>query len=376
MITPKWRMGLLAALVAALVSPGNLVVAQENESLHPGEWGPHIVGELTMMLVDASREDRQIAITIWYPGIVPEGQDVDNSALQRNFMALRNAPPDTSNAPYPLILYSHGLGGSRYGLPQYTITLASHGFVVVGLDHKDNEHFYSAVDRPLDILFALDQLAAITDGDLVGFIDTDVVGVMGYSDGAYTALTVNGAQIDPVSAQALTANPVIPDDVTDPRNWWHDWDWNELAAYRAQFSPPLEERRLWSPFTDQRIQAVLAFEPCYAPLFGEHGLASATVPTLLVAGTADQFCPYEHNAVFDYLHLGSEDRYLLSIINGDHHTFTTSAYRPAINHLEAAFFGYYLQGKEDYEQYLTSDYIDNLEDRVDLGLVWGVYREP
>lgn len=131
---------------------------------------------------------------------------------------------------------------------------------------------------------------------------------------------------------------------------------------------------MWPPFTDEHIRAVLAFEPCYAPLFGEQGLVSATVPTLLVAGTADEFCPYEHDAVFDYLHLGSEDLYLLSIINGDHHTFTTSPYRPAINHFEAAFFGYYLQGQEDYAQYLTSEYVDDLESQLDLGLVWGVYE--
>jgi len=363
-----FRMSTLAVLVAALSLPGNRTAAQETLAEH----GPYIVGKDTMRFVDTSRDDREVAIELWYPALVPEGRNVDVSVLQRAYMGLQHALPDTSDAPYPVIFYSHGYGGSRNDLQQFTEPLASHGFVVVGVDHQDNRHSHSAVDRPLDILFALDQLAAITDGDLAGVMDTDVVGVMGYSDGAYTVLTVNGAQIDPVSAQELTANPVIPDDVTDPRNWWRDWDWNELVAYRAQFSPPLEEGEMWPPFTDERIRAVLAFEPCYAPLFGEQGLASATAPTLLVAGTADQYCPYEHDAVFDYLHLGSDDLYLLSIIDGDHFTFTNPPYVPAINHFMAAFFGRYLQGQEDYA-YLTSEYVANLENEVDLGLMWGVY---
>jgi hypothetical protein len=40
----------------------------------------------------------------------------------------------------------------------------------------------------------------------------------------------------------------------------------------------------------------------------------------------------------------------------------------------AAFFGHYLHGQADYAQYLTSEYVGDLESQVDLGLVWGVYE--
>jgi hypothetical protein len=52
------------------------------------------------------------------------------------------------------------------------------------------------------------------------------------------------------------------------------------------------------------------------------------------------------------------------------HTFgyDTRTANPRINHLMTAYFGYYLQGQEDYAQYLTEDYVDNIE-----GLAWGPY---
>lgn len=164
-------------------------------------------------------------------------------------------------------------------------------------------------------------------------------------------------------------------DVTDLRYSWPQWNWDELVTYRTQFLPPLTDEGLWPPLGDERIQAVLAFSPCFSQLFGEQGLAAATVPTLLVAGTADQFCPYEHDAVFDYSHLGSQDRYLITLINGDHDSPTASANTSAINHFTAAFFGRYLQDREDYTPYLTSEYVDEIETEMDLGLIWGIYDE-
>jgi predicted dienelactone hydrolase len=131
---------------------------------------------------------------------------------------------------------------------------------------------------------------------------------------------------------------------------------------------------LWPAFTDERIRAVLPFEPCNSAFFGEQGLAAATVPTLLVAGTADQFCPYQNDAAFDYAHLGSEDVYLLTFIGDDHFLFDVASNTPVIKHFVAAFFGHYLQGQEDYAQYMTSGYVDTLENELNLGLVWGVYE--
>lgn len=50
-------------------------------------------------------------------------------------------------------------------------------------------------------------------------------------------------------------------------------------------------------------------------------------------------------------------------------------YAQRVAHFAVAFFGYYLQGKQDYAQYLTAQYVDSLESQVKLGLVWGPYKK-
>ena len=350
----------------------DVITGQETSMLPLAETGPYIVGERSLSLVDESREDRQVDLKLWYPAVVPEDSTVNVAALERMNRGIQNGLPDMSEAPYPLILVSHGMG-SYYELPQFTAPLAAKGYVVVAINHQDDSRVTSAIDRPLDIVFVLDQLTAITEPDLAGFIDSNNAGVLGWSYGAYTALAMTGAQIDPASAQALAADP-FTGDVTDPRFFWSDWDWVDLVTYRAQFSPPLANQGLWPAFHDERIRAVVAASPCFAGYFGEQGLASATVSILLVAGTADQFCPYENNAVFDYSSLGFEERYLLTLIDGDHDSPTNAANTRTLQHITAAFFGYYLQEREEYSQYLTSEYVDNLETEVDLGLVWGIYE--
>lgn len=187
---------MIVLLIVRIVPLATVTTAQDISILPLSERGTYVVGERIIDFVDTSRDSRPIVIKVWYPAIIPEGSDVDISALQDANRGLRDAPPATTDAPYPLILVSHGKG-SYYELPQFTVSLASQGFVVVSINHRGDEQEQSVINRPMDILFVLDQLAAITEGDLAGFIDTDHVGVMGWSFGAYTALAVSGAQIDP-----------------------------------------------------------------------------------------------------------------------------------------------------------------------------------
>jgi len=51
--------------------------------------------------------------------------------------AIRNAPLLDTIASFPVVLFSHGLGGSRHTYSSYCIDVASHGFVVVAIEHRD-----------------------------------------------------------------------------------------------------------------------------------------------------------------------------------------------------------------------------------------------
>jgi predicted dienelactone hydrolase len=373
---------LLIVIAVLGLLPGTAAAQQPGKGTPPlAGPGPYVVGERTMTFVDASRDGRKIDIAVWYPAIAPANPDKRKAdSLEFAHRGWPDAVPDTKGAPYPLILYSgfHEAAENVFESSQLTKPLASRGFVVVSLSHLQSDRQSTLVDRPLDILFVIDQLATITTGDLAGLIDADHAGVMGWDYGGYAALALTGARIDPTSANAWASKPFIAAEQgktdTHPRNLFPDWNWDNLAAYRASLSP-LKAGELWPPFTDKRIKAALMFGPCFVPMFGDKGLAAATMPSFIVGGAANGSCLYEQDTTYAYTHLGSQDRYLLSVANQGYAFVEDRRYEPVLTHFEVAFFGYYLQGHQDYAQYLTAKYVDSLEADVKLGLVWGPYTK-
>src|SRR5207244_1366477 len=191
---------------------------------------------------------------IWYPAIAPDKPTDQQSKMSKT--GWFNATPDPKAAPYPLIVFSPGYTAGALSYLDLISRLVSQGFVVAGLGHPNETDQVSLVDRPMDILFTINQLAETTKADFGGVIDTDHVGVMGHSYGAYTTLAVTGARIDPVSATTWGDMPKGPGADANAHNIWSDWNWDKITAYRAKFSP-LTSDEMWPPYTDKRILATL-----------------------------------------------------------------------------------------------------------------------
>jgi len=126
--------------------------------------------------------------------------------------------PQGMSGPVPVVIFSHGLGGSRRGAVYYAEHLASHGYVVVMVQHPGSDVSIWRTIRPdltnvdraalaratadpmvtinrfLDIPFALDQLTAMTAaaGPLHGLLDMTRVGMSGHSFGAVTTQAMAG----------------------------------------------------------------------------------------------------------------------------------------------------------------------------------------
>ena len=326
------------------------------------EAGPHDFGtKLEYAFVDTSRNDRAVNITVWYPAELP----ADAPPSDYNF----DAQPDRSAAPYPLILSSAKVG-SIFG-PH----MASHGFVVVGVKGLDpyipwNENL---VDQPLDILFALEQVAKTQLDGLEGMVEASKAGAMGYSFDGYNALAMSGARLDPefYLSQCEQA-PSMKPELTD---FWIDFycspgkDWEAFSAHAGEALTSSKDG-LWQPMTDERLKAVMPMGPEGAWLFGERGLAAVDRPILMVAGTEDVDTDYRREATYIYEHLGSPNKALISFIGEEHMMIYDDEPVAKMKHFAAAFFGYYLQGKEDYARYFSEDFVKRQE-----GLAWGVYTE-
>jgi len=151
------------------------------------EPGPYYVGRLTLDFEDASRHNRPVGIEVWYPAVLPEG------STGSRLPGVEKRDPDRSGAPYPLIVSSSSTGGF------FAPYLVTHGFVWVGITTIGTYLVMNPemIDQPLDILFALEQVASNPPAGLAGMIDADHAGAIGYSFDGYNALALSGARLDP-----------------------------------------------------------------------------------------------------------------------------------------------------------------------------------
>jgi predicted dienelactone hydrolase len=354
------RFILLIGLLLSLASP---LAAQEEIPL--AERGSYQVGGRMLTFVDEQRDGRQVQVWLWYPAVVPEDRQEDLRTAELNQMPVRDVAPDMSGAPYPVVLYSYWYRGYPGEFNETFEPLVSRGYVVANLVHRNDASALTYIDRPMDILFTINQLAALNEeasGEFTGVMNTDMVGVMGADDGADAALLLTGARLDPATIPQFEEEAGGADIM---REYYYDWDWEAMTAYHDRFLPPQAGEALWPPMTDPRIRAVVAFDTYEGGvLLGERGLASATVPTLLIGQT--QWGLYEGTAVA-YRYSGSPERYLVSLLGSGEGGIPIFPEAAVVQQYVTAFFGYYLEGKTEYAEYLTEEYAESLDN-----VVWGI----
>ncbi len=360
MITQKRFMRISHLLLILLII--GLAACQPADPFPLSEPGAHDFGtRMDFTFTDASRADRKVSITVWYPAVHAK----DTPASDYYY----DAEPDRSGAPYPLVLSSAKVG-SIFG-PH----LASHGFVVVGVKGLD---YYipwnnNLVNQPLDILFALDQVASTPLVGLEGMIDANHAGVMGYSFDGYNALAMSGARVDPEFYLAQCANAASMEPALS--QWWIDYycfpaeHWDEFSA-NAGPAVTASEDGLWQPMTDARIRAVLPMGPEGAWLFGERGLAAVDRPVLILCGTADEDADYWRESVYIFEHLGAPEKALVSFVGEEHMMIESDEPVARMKHFAVAFLGYHLQGQEKYAGYFSEDFVTKSD-----GLAWGIYPQ-
>jgi predicted dienelactone hydrolase len=174
------------------------------------EPGPYSVGMTMLSTADAP-------VTVWYPadpataGDEPDitGYDITD-VLPPNVVSVMPSilvpPVETvghldvplaSDGPFPVVLYSHGLGGFAENASGQAQHLASWGFVVAAPDHGDRDllaALFTSPDQASDDVDAdvrelratlgrLAQENARNDGVLRNGLDLDSVGAIGHGEG-------------------------------------------------------------------------------------------------------------------------------------------------------------------------------------------------
>jgi predicted dienelactone hydrolase len=290
--------------------------------------GAQTVGTREFTIAD---EKRPLNGTVWYPAVKgagqTEGATYTAGLLSDKGFAIRDAAPNPQGGPYPLIIFSHGFMGVRLQSLWYTEHLASYGFVVMAVDHPGSTLFdYRGGDpadnwalRPLDVLRQIEYAEKVLNTDaLKGIIDMNTIAVSGHSLGGYTALAAAGAQLNFDELRAWCASK--PDPMLKSEMLCANYLNNEaaLATKRGLSEPP---KGVWPATTDKRIKAVIPLAPASAPVFGKTGLASITIPTMILVGSKDQSTIPERDAYPAYEWVGSKRKALGVLENGGHYLF-------------------------------------------------------
>jgi len=366
-------------------------------------YGAYAVGVRTLGVLDRDRPDilaakegqptpryhRRLVLETWYPAALANHQQPGGEyrmvtrdpsiTVTLRGLAVRDAAPRRSDAPFPLVIVSHGYPGNRFLMSHIGENLASKGFVVVAIDHTestydDQQAFASTLyNRPLDQLFVLNEIDRLSKSDATSFLhglaDAGRTAIIGYSMGGYGVVNVIGGGFSAASATFSIAPP------------------NRLLAERGAANPDYRKAR------DPRIKAAIAIGPwgMQVGFWDAEGLKGIRTPVMFVAGGVDDVSGYDKGVRAIYTSAINADRYLLTFINANHNAAAPipaplEVFTPApgstvnafahyadpvwdntrmnniFNHFATAFLSLHLKGDTDQQSYL--DVVPNGKDAI------------
>ena len=284
-------------------------------------------------------EHKELDCTVWYPAVdtaVEVKQEIGppEAPLFEAGMAAPHAAMAPSMDGCPLVLLSHGSGGSAEQMAWLGTALARAGYIAVAVNHPGNNSHetYTAAgfvlwwERATDESEVLDGMLA--DEEFGPHIDKDHVAAAGFSIGGYTVLALAGAETDisaftdlceeraaapvTIADSAGNASPAEKAAVIAARQphldmstaVCHTKEAEKLGDVRhvlatARKTSGESLARSNESYKDARIKAVFAIAPGVGFTLTQESLHSIRIPVEMVTGTEDRTVPAKEN--MDYV---------------------------------------------------------------------------
>ncbi len=244
-----------------------------------------------------------VEIGVWYP---------TDAAPKLGAVELFQTPLATDAAAtpgvHPLVVISHGNGGSFGSHIDTALALARAGYVAAALTHTGDN--YRDQSRAVNMANRPRQLKLLTDYMLTGWpqhaaIDPARIGAFGFSSGGFTVLVDAGGEPDLAKVRQHCADhPAYYD-----------------CALVARFPGALDRlvaTQVWTH--DARLKAVVVAAPALGFTFGRPGLAGVTLPLQLWRAEFDRVLPQPDYAEAVDQDLPVAPDYRL-VANADHFDF-------------------------------------------------------
>lgn len=257
------------------------------------------VGRQHRAYIDTTRTDwagaapRPLATTLWYPA--------PHSSVELEWrVGVFRFGQNTPNAPFkdsqrrPLVVLSHGTGGTAAQLSWLAERLVQAGYLVAAVNHHGNtaaeekawpHGFVLPAERARDLSALIDRLLA--DEEIAPHIDSNRIVAAGFSIGGYSVLAAAGAHLGFADRQRRCANgsgnPVCN---LPPEAGFSEGDVRTLASSDAAFVAALLRDEL--QFSDPRIRAVYAIAPAFVSLMEKKDFPSPGIPIRVVLAEGDR----------------------------------------------------------------------------------------
>jgi predicted dienelactone hydrolase len=255
-----------------------------------------------------------LVTTIWYPA--------DSAAVEQPQWV---GPPDSplfslgSGAPrskpaagkFPLIVLSHGTGGSAPMLAWLGTALATHGYIAAGVNHPGNnslepytpEGFSLWWERATDLSEVIDRM--LVEPEFGAHIDSKRIAAAGFSLGGYTMIELAGGITDRAAFQEFCRSPAADAICKSPPEFPNLIDYFNGLAAASKSDPEIATSlsREKTSHRDARVRAVFAIAPALGPAFPAAGLRKISIPVQIVAGVDDDNVPVASSAKYFASHI-------------------------------------------------------------------------
>ncbi len=150
--------------------------------------------------IQAPHHGRAMQVAVWYPASAGKPELFADNPIFLGGKIRRNAKP--SPGRHPIVLLSHGMGGTYLSLNWLATGLAEKGAIVISVNHpngwfKDRQadKMFNHWTRVQDLEAALDDV--LKSPGLKDVVDKNRIYAAGFSFGGWTALSLGGATASP-----------------------------------------------------------------------------------------------------------------------------------------------------------------------------------